>query len=1538
MARDMTKKRAYNAERQYQRPPTSKQNRQHQPAQAHPQAQQSQPQLQPNHYHQAPQKPTFDPTKCAQQFERLSLSQSNYPPLNALKHSGGIPCGTQQNTTIVDNSRHLQPNQPWANATPTTEVVNQNTQFQVGRPTNLYSAALQTNPIRQAFPGKSYQFQSGWTEVVKQGIYHQNNNNHQASSVRNPWNNSNQAPINPSSKITKPFTCHPSRPIVNLPQLHHNNLSIRCPKLQPQQAKSTLSKRPNLPLVMPGDVAKIDIVLDTNILLAYQHFLRALIPFLGSSCRLLIPTAVISELDVQKNRPYLIDVFEAGRFVSQQPMSQLARQASKWLLACRITPFQFSPPEAHRRIRTTTKAQGRGYQILTYAHQIYHQAKSQEVNTIIALLSNDTLLRLRAQSEGICSLAMSDFRHSPRQLESYIRKTVSLRSNQAVPGPSNPLMAPRLLPWAAPSLQPPLLAPATTSAPHGQFTFTSLLPSISQPSDSSTATGPDQQLIRLKSQIQRARSCTSCKTSMESIPQVSPDQIHHYCPMCCEIICKGCMNVTGCDWNCPGPYHGRDCQTIKCCAIGRASIWIKGNLILASYEINTRYRCNMGPKSLILYGDEALVQYMKAAHSLLLVSGDQDERLGFLESILISSTLIDVLSQTLLGSPLLSWHFRSELFLSAINVYELVSLLQITDSTTSFGGRLSKRLIDRILTDEKVRELEASFPKLMADVKEILHNRPGSCSATIRELSDNTVYVPICFVLEHLFRLAIEMETRPSNHSVTLPGDIQVRVPLSSDLVRMTSALLDLQIIYESRVSLTQENNTTLHSSNSATSQRNGKHRYNKKTFKNSRAVSPKFERGGHNLLGKGFDSLNRKQENAQQSDSKLSKQMSWEPEARVAFRAKHWPTVRTGAWDSLKPNLQSQCVLINTAYCYFVLGADLPSHRNEWLLLSLVLVAHLHVVSGLSRADSNITLVTLKSILHSFDKQRNTQTLASGLLVKVALIAAVCDLPAIHKLIGYASHSAEMFCSFCYLPQSRNQDLDHAAWSMRTIEGHKAESEAWKSATTHTEREELFKVYWDPTKFTVVEAMHLLSGMLCWHAIKVWCLKEIALELKDKKPVQYDIPVNEDHFDEDHYKQLREDERYYATTNDSGINLRSLQDALMEIDQDIQANDDSSEDPCVFSSKDLSKIRWVIKQTQIPLWLNRPSPIFGDASAGKVRSADWISFFTIFMPFAIMELKRTNQNKLVESWYHLAMLTEIAMDCTTDQNKIHQYLFHLTSSELYHDLNPTPNEHMAYHLPKQLQTFGPANFLASWHFEQINGILQKCPTNNKIAELDYTLLKHAGRASNLGVLLESAQLPPLLARIAPLLSQKKKLRSPIGDLNEEHQELLKFDKKFLSNYKTNLKIPPYIYSRAIKLLQTREPSNSRTKYISEYKQRGNFSQHEVPVPTLDKSTRHHKHSGLTYTDSSDKGSSSIKYSLSLNERQSCFGKIQQIFQILLRNFKHHFDNGKKRIDSGTISVSSASVTKISQEIHELSISSPDSGSSNGSSDIGVLN
>ncbi|KAH9822269.1 hypothetical protein DFH28DRAFT_448382 [Melampsora americana] len=51
-------------------------------------------------------------------------------------------------------------------------------------------------------------------------------------------------------------------------------------------------------------------------------------------------------------------------------------------------------------------------------------------------------------------------------------------------------------------------------------------------------------------------------------------------------------------------------------------------------------------------------------------------------------------------------------------------------------------------------------------------------------------------------------------------------------------------------------------------------------------------------------------------------------------------------------------------------------SHSDEWQLLSLVLVAHLHIICGLSRSDSNTTLVSLKSILGSFDNTMKNETL----------------------------------------------------------------------------------------------------------------------------------------------------------------------------------------------------------------------------------------------------------------------------------------------------------------------------------------------------------------------------------------------------------------------------------------------------------------------------------------------------------------------------------------------------------------------------------
>lgn len=155
------------------------------------------------------------------------------------------------------------------------------------------------------------------------------------------------------------------------------------------------------------------------------------------------------------------------------------------------------------------------------------------------------------------------------------------------------------------------------------------------------------------------------------------------------------------------------------------------------------------------------------------------------------------------------------------------------------------------------------------------------------------------------------------------------------------------------------------------------------------------------------------------------------------------------------------------------------------------------------------------------------------GLLIKAAVISAVCDLPAIRKLIGYASHSAKIFCSSCYLPHTEIESLDYNSWPQRSLQGHQKESKQWRDATTLAERTKLFKSngvrwsvlnqlpYWNPIDFVVVEPMHCLSGMIEWHCRKLWGLDLVAANLSEsQKRAQPSRPHAEDYFDEDEYEE----------------------------------------------------------------------------------------------------------------------------------------------------------------------------------------------------------------------------------------------------------------------------------------------------------------------------------------------------------------------------------------------------------------------------------
>ncbi|POW13071.1 hypothetical protein PSTT_04085, partial [Puccinia striiformis] len=209
---------------------------------------------------------------------------------------------------------------------------------------------------------------------------------------------------------------------------------------------------------------------------------------------------------------------------------------------------------------------------------------------------------------------------------------------------------------------------------------------------------------------------------------------------------------------------------------------------------------------------------------------------------------------------------------------------------------------------------------------------------------------------------------------------------------------------------------------------------------------------------------------------------------------------------------------------------------------------------------------------------------------------------------------------------QSEILSLNYESWPPRSFQGHQNKSCEWKKATSHAQRKILLRsngvrwsvlnelTYWNPIDHVDVEPMHCLSGMLEWHCQKLWGLNVIAADISDsKKLVQVGYPLAEDYFDGEEWEENLEQTQNKPTC--PSINMESLQEALMDINEKIQL-ENNDYGPPVFSEDDLLIIRKVIRLTKLPAWLNRLSLTFGDASAGKVQSADWITLFTIFLHY----------------------------------------------------------------------------------------------------------------------------------------------------------------------------------------------------------------------------------------------------------------------------------------------------------------------------------
>ncbi|KAJ2923601.1 hypothetical protein H1R20_g13494, partial [Candolleomyces eurysporus] len=168
------------------------------------------------------------------------------------------------------------------------------------------------------------------------------------------------------------------------------------------------------------------------------------------------------------------------------------------------------------------------------------------------------------------------------------------------------------------------------------------------------------------------------------------------------------------------------------------------------------------------------------------------------------------------------------------------------------------------------------------------------------------------------------------------------------------------------------------------------------------------------------------------------------------------------------------------------------------------------------------------------------------GRVVRCALVAVVCDIPAARKTAGFAAVKHEFFCSICKCRKSRDGFVGrpYQDWERRSNTECREHAEKYRSAADEKSRllafneygvrwSELLRLpYFDPSRFVVVDAMHnLFLGLIQEH-----CKHILGLELASS-PVEKVLTLPLDTTWESFPPKDRAAIRYLQATLESPLN-----------------------------------------------------------------------------------------------------------------------------------------------------------------------------------------------------------------------------------------------------------------------------------------------------------------------------------------------------------------------------------------------------------------
>ncbi|KZT18076.1 hypothetical protein NEOLEDRAFT_1081034 [Neolentinus lepideus HHB14362 ss-1] len=358
------------------------------------------------------------------------------------------------------------------------------------------------------------------------------------------------------------------------------------------------------------------------------------------------------------------------------------------------------------------------------------------------------------------------------------------------------------------------------------------------------------------------------------------------------------------------------------------------------------------------------------------------------------------------------------------------------------------------------------------------------------------------------------------------------------------------------------------------------------------------------------------------------------------------------------------------------------------------------------------------------------------GRLVRVILVAVVCDKPAAHKLAGFGSHSHTQFCTNCTITQK--DKASPSAWTKgafpaRTNAEQRRLGEEYNKLTNKAARENFVKAnatrytqlsrlpYFDLVKQTVIDPMHnLFLGLVKTHFYNIWVQGKILrpnheLRVLHDMLAQFEIPATCGKLPKDIGTpaggSLTADQWQLLAVVFGPIIIPQLWSACLPSNSGPLLHDRVTAIAKASAVKQAKKDKADVRleaQTGANVSDNAADytlqNMSQDATTGPEETAEEL-------PFRLHPDDPKNFLKLSTALTILTKWTISDVEIDEADRLLREYCSELP--RLYGAESMKPNHHYATHVPEYVRDFGPPHEFWTFLFERLNKILKSFNTNN---------------------------------------------------------------------------------------------------------------------------------------------------------------------------------------------------------------------------------